>query len=258
MGRGPSSRPSSSSPAPIRILAGDTYARDLPGGPTELVTQGDPSCAPCGSSDSANAGFAGSSSDGSKVFFETSESLVPADADEANDVYRRSAGATTLVSDGNQEQPANLSAASADGSKVFFVTAEPLLVADKNAATDVYLWHGGARELVTVGRMLRLDLRGIDGGRDRGRIHDGRAAERRRHGLERRTSTSRKSAEGRRTWSPMAPPRALPRAETAKQPRSSTGSPPMAPGSSSRPKNNWPPRTPTPTPTYMSTTSTPR
>jgi hypothetical protein len=116
-----------------------------------LVSQGDPSCAPCGSSDIANAGFAGSSSDGSKVYFETDEILVPLDTDDANDVYRRSGGATTLVSDGEQEEPANLSATSADGSKAFFVTAEPLLPADENALTDVYLWQGGARELVTSG-----------------------------------------------------------------------------------------------------------
>ncbi len=91
----------------------DIYARDLPGGPTTLISQGDSSCVPaCGNSDSSPAVFAGSSEDGAEAFFETSEDLVPGDEDGANDVYRRAGGTTTLISGGTQAQPANFAAAS--------------------------------------------------------------------------------------------------------------------------------------------------
>jgi Tol biopolymer transport system component len=131
----------------------DIYVRDLPGGPTTLVSQGDSSCAPaCGNSDSSPAVFAGSSEDGAEVFFETSEGLVAGDEDGANDVYRRAGGATTLISGGTQAQPANFAAASDDGGEVLFVTAEPLVKGDTNAATDVYEWTGGAPALVTSGK----------------------------------------------------------------------------------------------------------
>jgi Tol biopolymer transport system component len=133
----------------------DVYERDLPGGPTTLVTQGDAGCAPtCGNDDSADVSFAGSSQDGTIAFFESKEGLVPGDGDGGNDVYRRAGGATTLVSGGTQaEKPANFAAASTTGSTVFFVTAESLVGGgDTNGATDVYLSAGGAPSLVTSGK----------------------------------------------------------------------------------------------------------
>lgn len=129
----------------------DIYERDLSAGPTALVSQGSVSCAPgCGNS-SAPAVFAGASADGSKVFFETNEGLVPADIDGANDVYQRSAGVTTQVSDGTQTLPSNLAAASEDGSRAFLVTAEPLVGGDVNGSNDVYVSQGGVPSLVTSG-----------------------------------------------------------------------------------------------------------
>lgn len=130
----------------------DIYERDLPGGPTTLVSQGSASCAPgCGNSSSAPAVFAAASADGSKVFFETNEGLVTTDTDGANDVYQRSAGLTTQVSDGTQAEPSNLVATSEDGSKAFLVTAESLVGGDVNAANDVYVSQGGVLSLVTSG-----------------------------------------------------------------------------------------------------------
>jgi len=126
--------------------ASDVYARDLPSDLTSLVSEG-------GSSNSSAAVFAGSSADGATAFFETDEGLVPGDTDGSNDVYRRAAGVTTLISDGSLPGfPANFTAASADGSTAFFVTAESLVGgADSNRANDVYEWQGGAPSLVTSG-----------------------------------------------------------------------------------------------------------
>ncbi len=137
----------------------DIYQRDLPGGPTTLVSQGSASCAPgCGNSSSAPAVFAAASADGSKVFFETKEGLVTTDTDGANDVYQRSAGLTTQVSDGTQAEPSNLVATSEDGSKAFLVTAEPLVGGDLNAANDVYVSQGGVPSLVTSGNCCGSDF----------------------------------------------------------------------------------------------------
>jgi len=130
----------------------DIYARDLPNGPTSLVSPGDPACAPCGNGGDA-AIFAASSSDGETVFFASREKLVPSDDDGANDIYRHAGGVTTLVSAGTENKPANFVAAPGDGLRAFFVTAETLAgVADTNGANDVYAWQGGAPQLITSGK----------------------------------------------------------------------------------------------------------
>lgn len=128
----------------------DIYARNLPSGPTVLVSTGDPACAPCGNNGSA-AIFTGSSADGSRVFLATSEVLAPGDEDEANDIYMRFEGTTTLVTAGTEAKPASFADASTDGTRVFFTTAEDLVAGDENEATDVYLWEGGAPQLLTSG-----------------------------------------------------------------------------------------------------------
>jgi Tol biopolymer transport system component len=128
----------------------DIYARGLPAGPTTLVSAGAPACAPCGNNGSA-AIFAGSSADGSRVFLATSEALVAGDDDGANDIYLRHEGTTTLISAGTETQPASFADASTDGTRVFFTTAEDLVAADENEATDIYLWEGGAPRLLTSG-----------------------------------------------------------------------------------------------------------
>jgi hypothetical protein len=131
----------------------DVYARELSNGATTRISQGSSECAPsCGNGSSLPAVFAAVSSDGSKVFFETSESLVAADTDNGNDVYMRSGGVTTLVTEGTEaEKPANLKAISSTGGQVLFITAESLVGADTNGADDVYKWSGGSATLVTSG-----------------------------------------------------------------------------------------------------------
>ena len=220
--RGPSSRPSSRSPAPTRDSAVDIYARDLPGGPTELVSPGRPRLRALRQQRQPNAVFAGSSSDGSKVFFETSEGLVPADTDEANDVYRRvgrrdDAGLRTGVSEhAGEPRPA----ASADGSKVFFVTAEPLRrrrQKRRHGRLPVVGRRAGTRHLGHLHqRGLRLDLRGLDGGRGHGRSSpppSSSSAGDTDSSAGRLRAGSRRRA--RRCWSRRRRLGALPRAATA-------------------------------------------
>ena len=53
-----------------------------------------------GGNGASDAFFDGASDDGSRVFFDTDESLVAGDTDTAIDIYQRSGGTTTLVSTG--------------------------------------------------------------------------------------------------------------------------------------------------------------
>ena len=125
--------------------AADVYERA--GTSTALVSAGGVA------SNAAN--YAGSSADGSKVFFETDESLDAGDLDAVSDVYERSAGTTTLAStgpsDGTGAFPAFFRAASGDGSRVFFSTARALTAADVDSAADVYERASGATALVSAG-----------------------------------------------------------------------------------------------------------
>jgi Tol biopolymer transport system component len=155
--------------APDQDGAVDLYARNLASQPptTILLSQADASCGAGGCvSEARNATFAGASADGSRVFFETAEILVPADGDGAGDVYVRdltSASAETELVSGAPPGacPNGLSAsecvpkfrgASADGSRAFFTSSERISSGvDTDAASDVYAWHGGAKTLVSVG-----------------------------------------------------------------------------------------------------------
>src|SRR5439155_310748 len=101
------------------------------------------------------AAFAGSSADGTKVFFTTAENLVTADTDGLTDVYERSASTTTLVTApgtgaSGSAQPASFEGSSSDGTKVFFQTGENLVTADTDGLADVYVRSGGTTTLVTA------------------------------------------------------------------------------------------------------------
>jgi hypothetical protein len=99
----------------------------------------------------APAEYAGSSADGTKVFFITAAKLVPGDTDNGFvDVYERfyseAPGIETYVTreistgpiGGNDSHDVTFDAVSADGSKVFFSTAESLVAEDKDKVSDVY------------------------------------------------------------------------------------------------------------------------
>jgi hypothetical protein len=110
--------------------------------------------------DTGDATFAGASSDGSAVLFETSDRLLlAADTDSSNDLYRRdvTGAATTLVSTGpaggNGGAPPDFIWVSPDGSSaaVLFSTDEALTFDDEDPAQDVYRSLDGVTTLVSPG-----------------------------------------------------------------------------------------------------------
>ena len=96
-----------------------------------------------------------SSSD--RAIFSTSESLVAEDSDSAQDIYERSGGLTTLVSTGSEAPGgafnAGFAAASTDGSKIFFVTAEQLVSQDTDNSNDVYRRSAAGTVRVSFGQI---------------------------------------------------------------------------------------------------------
>ncbi len=163
-----------------QLVAGDTDAvQDIyvrrDGSSTELVSEGDPSCAGsnCGNGPSP-AVLQWVSADGSVAVLGTAEPLSAEDGDARADVYSRHlpGGPTSLVSrpgptctdpecgDGNHD--ASFSGASADGSHIFFVTAEALAPpasgdstgpGDRDEQTDAYDRSGGVTSLVSAGQL---------------------------------------------------------------------------------------------------------
>jgi hypothetical protein len=112
----------------------DIYERA--GGTTTQVSLG-----PAGGNGSADALYAGSTPDGSRVFFETLESLVPEDTDAFNDVYMRFQGATTLISSAPNTTAtsyANFLAVNDNGSRILFKTGDKLVSQDTDTQTDIY------------------------------------------------------------------------------------------------------------------------
>lgn len=125
---------------------GTTDIYDRSGGTTTLVTSGTATGIPI---------FDGASEDGTHVFYETSDALVPADTDTQFDVYQRFNGTTTLVSTGptggNGAFPARYQGNSQDGSRVWFETAESLVAGDGDTQNDVYEHSGGTTTQVSTG-----------------------------------------------------------------------------------------------------------
>ena len=113
--------------------ASDLYKRT--GDTIELVSTG-----PLGSPGSGHwAGplifdnpFGGVSADGDAVLFASSDPFVPEDTDNVQDIYLRANGETTLISTGSNDVGRSFLARvgevilTADGSRVFFVTDDPL------------------------------------------------------------------------------------------------------------------------------------
>jgi hypothetical protein len=128
--------------------AQDIYERA--GGTTKLVSTG-----PDGGNGNFTAIFDGVSKDGSRVFFDTSESLVGTDTDNARDVYQRAGGTTTRISTGtiggNGSFNAFFAGASEDGSHVFFTTDEPLASSDTDPMQDVYERSGSTTTHLSIG-----------------------------------------------------------------------------------------------------------
>jgi hypothetical protein len=121
------------------------------------------SCDPSGKAAGGNAGIARGvlsgltsypylpralSQDGSRVFFDTPDALVPGDTNGKNDVYEWSDGEAKLISTGKSGTDSYFADAGADGDDVFFTTKEPLVGWDKDQSRDVYVArvNGGLAE----------------------------------------------------------------------------------------------------------------
>ena len=98
---------------------------------------------------------AGISADGKVTFFESTAAVSSDDGDgAARDVYTFSGGTTTLISDrvqagGDAGTPAAFRASSTDGSVVAFATDEPLVAADGDTVSDIYVHSGTTTTLVS-------------------------------------------------------------------------------------------------------------
>ncbi len=150
---------------------GELYLYDAASGALACV-----SCNPSGASATSEAYLAGNLSitvalernvfltrnladDGSRVFFQTKEALVPQDTNEQTDVYEwerggaggsdgcsrssasfseHSGGCLYLISTGESASPSYFGDASADGSNVFFFTRQSLVGQDRDENYDVY------------------------------------------------------------------------------------------------------------------------
>ena len=109
--------------------------------------------------------YRSASDDGSHVFFTTAENLTAGDSDGQQDIYDRSAGATSLISggaiNGNGPYMVAFRGNSADGLRVFFTTRERLVSGDSDPVAgtcvtttcsfDVYERFEGATSLVSFG-----------------------------------------------------------------------------------------------------------
>jgi Tol biopolymer transport system component len=128
----------------------DVYSRS--GGGTSLISTG-----PAGGNGPAGAEFRWASPDDSTsgVIFSTAEALTSGDTDEAQDLYMREGGTTTLLSTGpeggNGTADALFSKASDDGSRVFFTTTESLVAEDADSSGDVYERSGTSTALISNG-----------------------------------------------------------------------------------------------------------
>jgi len=142
----------------------DVYMRNMVAGTTALVSIGEAACSPICGNGPVDAGFAGASSDATKVFFVSEERLTATDTDASVDIYVRdlSDETTALVSAasascapvcGNGPFDAALRGVSADGSHVYFTTAESLSGTDVDSVVDIYSRSlaGEATTLVSQG-----------------------------------------------------------------------------------------------------------
>jgi hypothetical protein len=103
----------------------------------------------------AGAQFDGSGADGARVFFSTSDRVLPDDIDSAISVYRDDAGTLTLMSPSGPFDAGHefFDGASANGAAVVFSAFDPLAPNDTDPGSDLYAYVAGdiAPVLVTEG-----------------------------------------------------------------------------------------------------------
>jgi len=78
------------------------------------------------------------SSDGSRVFFETQDALVPQDTNGLSDVYEWESGRVYLISSGQGMYGSFFAGASSDGDNVFLLTSDHLAPQDIESSTSIY------------------------------------------------------------------------------------------------------------------------
>jgi hypothetical protein len=78
------------------------------------------------------------SENGSRLFFNSDDSLVLRDVNNVGDVYQFHAGAISLISTGTAGSPATFDDASRHGSDVYFATRAPLVGTDLDTLVDLY------------------------------------------------------------------------------------------------------------------------
>ncbi len=80
----------------------------------------------------------GISADGSRIFFDTPDPLVPQDVNDTNDVYEWEQGQVYLISSGKSPNESIFLDNSESGGDVFFATSDGLSPADTDGGYDVY------------------------------------------------------------------------------------------------------------------------
>jgi hypothetical protein len=78
------------------------------------------------------------SADGRRVFFDTTEALLPQDTNGQRDVYEWEGGHVYLISTGQSSSASYFGDASADGGDVFFFTRQALVGQDQDTNSDIY------------------------------------------------------------------------------------------------------------------------
>jgi hypothetical protein len=127
----------------------DVYERT--GSTTNLLSVG-----PAGGNAEIDAGFAGASADGTRVFVQTTESLVASDTDGGfQDVYERTGASTALISTGPNDTggfDASFAGASQTGTRVFVSTPIALVSGDTDGGwRDIYERSGSTTTLLSTG-----------------------------------------------------------------------------------------------------------
>ncbi len=97
----------------------------------------------------------GTTPDGATLYFYSSGHLVPEDTDASVDIYKRTGGVVTLLSvtatAGNGPHSVTFNGMSADGSHLFFQSAEQLDPSDTDTVQDLYEWSASGVALVSTG-----------------------------------------------------------------------------------------------------------
>ncbi|MCC6765758.1 MAG: hypothetical protein IT293_13965 [Deltaproteobacteria bacterium] len=104
-----------------------------------------------GGSTNRDSYFGGATADGSRVWFTSSDGLVPADTDDVRDLYERHGATLTLISApvATALPYVGFGGATADGTIVWFTTNKALLSGDSDGVADVYQRAGGTLTRIT-------------------------------------------------------------------------------------------------------------